>query len=126
MPRYSVSMQPLSPEQFSALAVICKKVTETLGLPLAGWDGTGEPIFSDSEIVFNGRGEAQGDTFCISRTGSFGIMQTYGHDYDLAVRCCLLVFKQALGDDIVIISTVPEDALDWIEANSLVLACGSP
>jgi hypothetical protein len=122
MARYSFKIPTLAPDDFAALAQKCNDMLRFLEIPIAGWDGSGEPVFNNHEIVFNGKGEACGDSFYLSSTGSNGIIQTYGHDYDLAVRCCLTIFKEALREQMKIISTIPEDALEWIEADGLVSA----
>lgn len=90
-------------ETFRAAVQDCKRVCEYLrdnsDIAYAGWDGTGEAVFNDDEISFNGKHSEAEDTFAIrfSSTASREVV-TRNRPYDLCVLCCLIVFKDYFGD----------------------------
>ena len=72
---------------------------------LAGGDGTGEPIFNDDKVCFNG---FEGDEDLSHETCYFALdnpdfdfdfCKTAEKPYDVAVCLALLCFKKAFGDD---------------------------
>ena len=72
------------------------------GVEIAGWDGTGEPLFTGCEISFNGKGyEMSHETFYLEREGrhTHGFCKTARKPYDIVVCCFLLAFKKVFGKD---------------------------
>jgi len=92
---------PSNPNRFEFQRAIeeCQKVCEylkTAATPvhLGGWDGSGEPLFTPSLISFNGRHDTA-QTFQIRLDGSGpNSCDTDSLQYDIAVRCCLLIFEE--------------------------------
>lgn len=123
MARYSFYIPTLTPDRFAELSERCYQVATTIGSKLAGWDGTGEPVFNQSEVSFNNPAPDDGDTFNITlnEEGSH-VIETNDFPYDLIVRCCLLIFKQELGNTMMLTSNIPENTLDWIQAGVLIEA----
>jgi len=52
---YTIHGNTLDGETFQRFSRDCAKVCRASEIPLAGWDGTGEPTFSEFEVAFNGR-----------------------------------------------------------------------
>jgi len=44
----------LDSQQFQLFARDCATLASRSDIPIAGWDGTGEPVFTDTEVAFNG------------------------------------------------------------------------
>jgi hypothetical protein len=44
----------LDPERFQQFVADCERIYRKSEIPLAGWDGTGNPVFSAKEVAFNG------------------------------------------------------------------------
>ena len=121
MARYSFQIPSLTPNDFALLSRRCEEVVTAIGCKLAGWDGTGEPVFSSSEITFNGIKDESHDTFSITLAGDNNcVVETNDHAYDLAVRCCLIIFRRELGSAMTLTSNIPEETLDWVQAEVLV------
>ncbi len=104
-----------------------------VGVDLAGFDGTGHPIFQRDRIVFNGRAPAACEPFEVAvvefdRRGCDEVRsycKTAGMPYDLCVRSALIVLNARLGDSFRVSSDVPEN--EWEAARRLVvevLGCG--
>jgi hypothetical protein len=77
----------------------CKKLAASLptGVEIAGWDGTGEPVFNDNQIRFNGVAPHSHETFVLERCpgeNQFAFTKTAQKPYDLLVCACLLVYKR--------------------------------
>lgn len=61
------------------------------GIGIAGWDGTGEPEFSDEAISFNGVDPDDYETFTLTPEATeFNFTKTGERPYDLAVTAVLL------------------------------------
>ena len=79
-----------------------------LGVPLAGGDGTGKPIFGAEGIIFNGKTPSDYETFSVARTVTarhdepkvFEFCKTEHRPYDLCVQAALIVLKHHLGEAI--------------------------
>lgn len=76
------------------------KVTE-MGIEIAdGMGEGGEPIISNSEVWFNGRGDESRETFAIrADDGEWNFCKTARRPYDLLVCVSLLAFKEVFGED---------------------------
>lgn len=112
-----------STERFKAAVQDCRKVcqSERFSSQLAGWDGVGDPIFTETQLSFNGVEELAGETFSIEREGTPGIYscKTEGLPYDAAVRCCLLILRHYVPEEIEI-SDDGRDKDKWINAQDFV------
>ena len=126
--RYWEIKENLDPERFKIYSETCKIVCEEWekrqieyylsegnSLELAqhkskicGWDGRGEPIFSDTEISFNGclpdddeLPDLSHETFSISLIGKeFDFCKTARKPYDRYVFICLFLAKQFFGEQV--------------------------
>lgn len=93
-------------------------------IEIKGWDGTGEPEFTDEDVRFNGNSAREFDheTFHIPRVvarlgvdgDGFAFCKTAQKPYDLFVCACLLAAKKAFGKNIEI--HTDGDAKDWAPA----------
>lgn len=106
-----------------ALAVAdCERVIIKLAIPIAGIDGSGNPIFKPDTIAFNGQGGAACEPLEIHQTefdrrGRKRFMQfakTNNAPYDLCVRASLICLKHHLGDAIAIMSDAKDP--EWEDA----------
>ncbi len=95
--------------------------------PLAGPDGTGEPVLGPSGVAFNGPLPEDYEPFVFPRwekgEWSFGFCKTgpeweSRRSYDLAVRTLLLLARLHLGSLVRVFSDAP--LADWAEAALLV------
>lgn len=69
-------------------------------IELSGGDGEGNPIITDTEIWFNGKGEKSHETCYISvERGESDFCKTCKKPYDVAVCLILLCMKEEFGDD---------------------------
>jgi hypothetical protein len=83
----------------------CARLIPTLGLTLAGFDGSGEAVFDKDRIVFNGPPGQNAEPFEVARVEfdrrgrsvvrSF--CKTEGLPYDRAVQLALLIFSHHFG-----------------------------
>lgn len=92
---------------------------------LCGPDGQGKPVYSDTEISFNGNADTGDDyeTFCIYITDESGMSfcKTARMPYDVAVCIALICFKKAFGDDFVFSSDgdIKSGEQGWAIAKSM-------
>jgi hypothetical protein len=126
--RYWKIEADLDPEKFKTYSQTCKIVcqewekiqieyylSEGNSLELSqhkskicGWDGRGEPTFSDTEISFNGcisddnrLPDLSHETFCISLFDKeFNFCKTARKPYDSYVFICLFLAKHIFGEQI--------------------------
>ncbi len=112
--RYWKIKNRLDTEKFKEYSETCRVVCEawereqiskgdtTSGL--AGWDGWGEPTFSDKEVCFNGCASDEDlahETFSIDVTSKqFNFCKTARKPYDKQVAVCLYLAKKFFGDSI--------------------------
>lgn len=68
MGRYIFQLPTLTQDRFASLSKRCAKVLESIDCKLAGWDGTGDPVFSGTEITFNIPNGTE-ETFSLTRNG---------------------------------------------------------
>lgn len=97
---------------------------------MAGGLGKGEAVFNAKKVWFNGVGDDAHETFYIGRKfvddghyvsrddnkRVFEFCKTSRKPYDLAVVCCLIVFKHYLPNDIAIFSDGDEKELEESKA----------
>lgn len=114
---------PFNPERFRNAVQDCRKVCESERFVdlLAGWDGSGDPVYSDSQVSFNSFDKDAHETFSIQREGSKGLesCRTEGAPYDLAARCCLLILRHYMPEEIEI-SSEDRSMRKWNEAQEIV------
>jgi len=118
----------LDERAFAAAVRDCRTAVAEADADLAGFDGTGKPIFEPDHIVFNGRSPAACEPFEISRVEfdrrgrpeAFGFCKTEHLPYDICVQVSLVILKHHLGSSIRVGSDGSED--DWRPAVDLVRA----
>ena len=112
----------LPAKRFAAAVEDCRKILPALGVPMAGFDGTGEPILTDEQIVFNGQAGSQCAPFEIAvvefdrrgRETVWSFCKTEHAPYDICVQTALVVLKHHLVDGITVTSDGRDD--DWSKA----------
>src|SRR6476660_4895162 len=95
----------LPAEAFTAAVRDIQLVLKAADIPLAGFEGHGQPIFLDDTIVFNGVAGAGCEPFEIhqvefdrrGRAEKFSFCKTQSLPYDVAVKVSLIIFKEQLG-----------------------------
>lgn len=115
----------LPPAMFAAAVGGCQKVLGATGVPLAGIDGTGQPVFQEDVIVFNGEGRAGCEPFEIHQTEFerhgravfWSFCKTEHQRYDICVQVALVILKHHLGKRMTVGSDGKDD--DWTEARSI-------
>ena len=94
--------------------------SKEVDLVLCNGAGEGEPIITDTDIVFNGsreRGEEY-ETFSIHiNDGEWDFCKTAREPYDIAVQLCLLSFKYYFGENFEFSSDGGEK--EWAFANEV-------
>jgi len=66
-------------------------------VPLAGWDGNGEPVATGTEIRFNGAVPEDYETFWLTRERiDFAFCKTEFRPYDLIVTSVLLIAHRSV------------------------------
>jgi len=115
----------LPKEEFTRAAEDCQKILATLNVPLGGFTGDGEPIFTVESIVFNGAGGSGCEPFEIARVefdrkgrdSIFSFCKTEQAPYDICVQIALVILKHHLGDAITIGSDADDSA--WETARTI-------
>jgi hypothetical protein len=114
---------PFPPDKFKQAVQDCKKIctSEEFEDVLAGWDGLGDPVFAENQISFNGIDDKSCETFSIENPALSGLQscRTDNLPYDMAVRCCLIILRHHLPEDIEI-SSSNRDLGKWREAQHIV------
>lgn len=116
----------LPADKFATAVKDIRLVLKNFDVPLAGFEGHGEPIFNDDAVVFNGVSGAGCEPFEIhqvefdrrGRAEKFTFCKTQGLPYDLAVKVTLIVLKQHLGEFLKVMSDEPDEA--WEPAREIV------
>jgi hypothetical protein len=70
-----------------------RKITEASKEILGGPEGTGQPVLTNVEIVFNGLGDAAHEPFVFPGQVGFNFCKTALKPYDAAVCACLMVAR---------------------------------
>jgi hypothetical protein len=123
--RYYTVNRKLDPEKFkhfsNACQLVCEKIQKKENYELADWDGTKgtAPVFSDTEVRFNGVEDDSHETFSISvhKTG-FEFTKTNRKPYDSSVSACLYLARHFFGTDIKV--SDDDGGEDYNEIRSLV------
>lgn len=92
---------------------------------LAGGRGTGEPVFNDDKVCFNGveGGDLSHETCYLALDNpdyGFDFCKTARKPYDVAVCITLLCFKKAFGDNFKWSSDGNSEDYGWKLAHSIV------
>lgn len=129
---YFYTPTEIDPLAFDVFANDVLKLTEAAGVPLAGWDGTGDPEITAKTVGLNGVGEDDShETFRVSQTWepsypgdkpaddglNFHFCKTARKPYDVVVVASLIALKHRLGEAVQI-SSDGDDA-DWDEGRAL-------
>lgn len=116
----------LPQEPFAAAARDCRKLVGAMTVALAGLDGSGDPVFTDESIEFNGEKPASCEPFSIRRVERdrrgrdcvWSFCKTQRLPYDLVVQSVLIILQHHLGDVISVGSDGGDD--DWTNAKAVV------
>lgn len=115
----------LPAKAFAPAVEDCRIITEAIGIPLGGFDGTGEPIFLDDAMIFNGKEREACEPFEIHQTEFdrrgrevfWSFCKTDNARYDISVQACLIVLKHHLGVAISVGSDGNDE--DWAAARTI-------
>lgn len=90
-------------ERWNEAMELGKACAEASGVEIRGYDGTGKPVFTNTEIGFNGTREngEYCETFYLESEGEYthGFCKTRREPYDIVVCCFLLAFKYIFKKD---------------------------
>lgn len=121
----------LPSEPFHAAITDCRKVLVATELDLAGFDGTGNPVLNDHQIIFNGKQPDACEPFEFAliefdRHGgreARSFCKTEHLPYDLFVKAVLIILHHHFAPLLLISSDDPEH--QWTGAKQLVNSqCG--
>ena len=112
----------LPKDKFAQAVDSCAELLEKIEIPLSGSGGTGNPVFTSDDILFNGAAGLTCEDFCFSRTHipkrkrekAFAYCKTEGLPYDICVRVALIILKHFLGKMIIVASDSQDD--NWQKA----------
>lgn len=102
-----------------AVAMFKKGLKKMPEVELGNGVGNGEPIITDTKLIFNGRADKSEDyeTFAITTEDEgFNFCKTARQPYDPAVCLALLCFKEAFGNDFKYSSDGDMDEEGWPKA----------
>ena len=123
---YWTQPKKLPPRKFKAASDDCRRVCDDLvrnqGLVIQLDFGIDEsPDFTGNDVRFNGRREDGHAIFHIRRESQYGwaVCTTAHKPYDLAVCCCLIVFRAHIGERFVVTSDGDDDKENWPRARQL-------
>lgn len=119
----------LSAETFAKAVDDCRRALAATGIPLADADGSGQPVFAEDRIVFNGAAGAACEPFLVLRSQkerrggavSWSFCKTERAPYDLCVQVALIILKHHLGDRFVVGSDGRDE--DWEAARQHCQQC---
>jgi hypothetical protein len=112
--RYYEIKKKLDPDTFKKFSqdckTVCEYITQTSGVQIAGYDGTGDPIFESGAVSFNGVNDLAHESFGIeSKSLGFYFTKTQRKPYDRHVQICLELAKVYFGDSIEVSSDGDDD-----------------
>jgi len=115
--------------QFTAIVDDCKTVFANIDVKLAGCEGRGKPVFSETAIIFNGVGGMSCEDFVIQKVqfpspGRDYVIchcKTEHLPYDICVKAALVILKHHLRDHIRVMSDGKKE--DWAEAINICKSC---
>ena len=111
--RYYEIFSPLDKQKFAQFSqdcnVICEEITKISGHGIAGYDGYGDPRFTEDIVSFNGIDDNAHESFAIDTAcKGFYFTKTQLKPYDLHVEACLELAKYYFGEDIRVSSDADE------------------
>lgn len=106
---------PISPDTLAALATDVRNIVLASELPIAGWDGTGEPEYGPDRISLNGIGDDAHESFVIEPSGEWTFCKTAYKPYDVVVTAALLALRDRTGARL----SSDGDTPDWIAGHAL-------
>jgi hypothetical protein len=89
-------------KKFKKSVALLKKCLKNISVELAGGNGSGKPIFTDTNVCFNGLDDDSHETCYLALDNSdfeFDFCKTARKPYDVAVCLTLLCFKKFFEDD---------------------------
>jgi hypothetical protein len=89
-------------KKFKKSVALLKKCLKNISVVLAGSNGTGKPLFTNTMVCFNGLDEDSHETCYLALDNSdfeFDFCKTARKPYDVAVCLTLLCFKKFFEDD---------------------------
>lgn len=109
----------LPPNDFVQASEDIKTVFGLLGIPLGDAEGRREAVIDSEQVVFNGAHGTGCEPFIfrrheepgLGRGNVFGYCKTEGLDYDICVRCALVILKHYLGERMIVTSDSRDD--EW-------------
>ncbi|MCP4263897.1 MAG: hypothetical protein GY774_41280 [Planctomycetes bacterium] len=112
-------------DKFKNAMADCRRIISASQVNLSGEDGTGDPVFTEDEIIFNGTSGMNCEPFIIksyelsrrSPAKTFSHCKTEHLPYDICVQCVLITLKHHLGNLIAVSSDGKER--DWQKAKEL-------
>ena len=119
----------LPADRFGLAVEDCRKTLSSLDIVLAGFDGSGEPVISNDEIVFNGTDGLGCEPFVFKRTQlprhgrniPFSYCKTDHLPYDLCVKSALVILKHYLGKHLRVMSDGGDE--NWLDAKQACMSC---
>lgn len=112
----------LPADAFARAVTDCRRVLSGLDVPLAGFEGIGDPIFDANTILFNGVTGSCCEPFEIHQTEFdrrgrrvvFSFCKTEHAPYDICVKVAIVVLKHHFGNAILVGSDATD--ADWEDA----------
>lgn len=109
----------LNDEEWRRFTVAVQQILDATEIPIAGWDGTGEPEVNSGLVRFNGRNPDSFETCAIARGEvGFSCCKTARKPYDAVVGAVYWVFQEIHGD-LILSSDGDMKGDDWAEARRL-------
>ena len=109
-------------KKFKKSVALLKKCLKNISVELAGSNGTGKPIFTNTMVCFNGLDEDSHETCYLALDNSdfeFDFCKTARKPYDVAVCLTLLCFKKFFEDDFKYSSDGDLDDEGWALATEI-------
>ena len=110
-------------EKFKKAVELFKKCMKSFPFALAGGNGTGKPIITDTKICFNGAGEDSYETCYFAFDDAdydYNFCKTARNNYDAAVCVAILCIKKYFGDDFSYSSDGNSEDEGWEFAHSIL------
>ena len=108
-------------QEWDGVVEFTKKAIEKTNVPMAGGDGTGDPILTDEEISINGVGNDSHETFYLTKIKhrDFEFCKTVRKPYDEVVCAISWYLKKNLPNKIKIGSDGEFGNTEWKRGRSL-------
>ncbi len=114
---YWTITEPIPPDTLEAWSHDVRMIALASEVPLAGYDGTGMPDYTNG-VSLNGLGpDDDHETFLIDGTPGWTFCKTAAKPYDVIVTASLLALKGRIGDGILLTSDGEYE--DWLPGHAL-------